>query len=57
MYMTDKEKEEPTKEQKEKIGCCHYPKCEVCGGCHFVISELCKMILCECEDWRDYDEW
>ena len=46
-------KDEPTKEEKELIGCCHYPKCEDCGGCHFVISELCKMILCECEEWRE----
>ena len=40
---------------KEKNGCCHYPKCEVCGGCTFVISELCKLMICICEEWREFE--
>ena len=36
--------------------CCDYPKCEICGGCHWNVSELCKTIQCECPDpWEEYE--
>ena len=36
--------------------CCHYPKCELCGGCSWNVTELCKTIRCDCPEPWEYDE-